>query len=115
MSFSIEGEAEWNFQKVSAQKAVENLDGVCSITNNIRVKNKVMAEDVKQKIALAFLRHASIDSNRIKVDVIRDTVILSGAVRSFAEKRDAERTVWSSPGVINIENRLEIDPEIVIY
>jgi osmotically-inducible protein OsmY len=112
---TLEGEAEWNFQKTSAQKAVENLEGVCRITNNIRVKNKVIAADVKQKIASAFQRHASIDSKKIKVEVLGDKVILTGTVRSYAEKMDAEQTVWSSPGVMSIENRLEINLEILVY
>ena len=112
---TLEGETEWNFQKRSAQKALENLYGVGGITNNIRVKNKVIAEDIKQKIAEAFQRHASIDSGKIKVEVIDSKIVLTGSVRSFSEKRDAERTVWSSPGVMSIENRLEIIPEKVTY
>lgn len=112
---TLDGEVEWNFQKISAQKAVENLAGVRHIINNLHVKNRVVVNDVKQKIALAFLRHATLDSDKIKVEVLGDKVILSGTVRSFAEKRDAERTTWSSPGVMHVENNLEIDPEIVIY
>lgn len=112
---TMEGEVEWNFQKSSAQKAVENLEGVVRIINNLRVKNKVLAEDVKQKIASAFQRHASIDSRKIKVEVVGDKVILTGTVRSFAEKKDAEKSVWSSPGVMNIENRLEIDSDLVVF
>lgn len=112
---TLDGEVEWNFQKISAQKAVENLAGVRHIINNLHVKNRVVVNDVKQKIALAFLRHATLDSDKIKVEVVGDKVILSGTVRSFAEKRDAERTTWSSPGVMHVENNLEIDSEIVIY
>lgn len=112
---TLDGEVEWNFQKISAQKAVENLAGVRHIINNLHVKNRVVVNDVKQKIALAFLRHATLDSDKIKVEVVGDKVILSGTVRSFAEKRDAERTSWSSPGVMHVENNLEIDSEIVIY
>ncbi|PBQ33721.1 ornithine aminotransferase [Sphingobacteriaceae bacterium] len=112
---TLEGEAEWNFQKSSAQKAVENLESVSRITNNIRVTNKVIAEDVKHKIASAFQRHASLDANKITVEVLGDKVILTGTVRSYAEKRDAELTVWSSPGVMSIENRLELSSEIPVY
>ena len=112
---TLEGELEWNFQKISAQKAIEHLLGVCEVTNNLRVKNRVTTNDIKQKIALAFLRQASLDSDKIKIDVNGDKVTLSGTVRSWAEKKDAERTVWSSPGVMWVDNKLVIDSEIAVY
>ena len=34
--------------------------------------------------------------------------VLNGAVRSWAERNDAEHVVWSMPGVTNVENNLEI-------
>lgn len=106
---TLSGQAAWNFQKLSAQKAVENLVGVSSIINNIRVENKIVAHDVKQRIADAFERSAAIDSNKLNVEVAGDRVILTGTVRSFAEKMDAEKTAWSSPGVMDVDNRLSVD------
>lgn len=105
---TLEGEADWNFQKVSAQKAVENLHGIRILVNNIKVKNKIANTDIKQKIAHAFMRNAAIDSDNIEVEVIEDVIILSGNVSSWAEKRDAERIAWASPGVTEVDNRIEI-------
>lgn len=108
-SVTLDGETEWAFQKESAQKAVENLMGISSITNNIRVINKLSAADLQEKIDEAFVRSASLDANKIRINVEGDKVTLSGSVRSFAEKKDAERTAWSSPGVMQVVNNLEID------
>lgn len=105
---TLEGEADWNFQKVSAQKAVENLHGIRILVNNIKVKNKIANTDIKQKIAHAFMRNAAIDSDNIEVEVIEDVIVLSGNVSSWAEKRDAERIAWASPGVTEVDNRIEI-------
>lgn len=105
---TLEGEADWNFQKVSAQKAVENLLGILGLVNNIKVKNKIVNKDIKQKIAHAFIRNATIDADAIEVEVIEDVIILSGNVRSWAEKRDAERIAWASPGITEVDNRIEI-------
>ena len=105
---TLEGEADWNFQKVSAQKAVENLQGICGLVNNIKVKNKIVNSDIKQKIAHAFIRNAAIDSENIDVEVLEDVIILTGNVSSWAEKRDAERIAWASPGVTEVDNRIEI-------
>lgn len=112
---TLEGTTEWNFQKISAQKAVENLVGICYVTNNIRVQNKIIAHHVKERIADAFERNAIIDSNKLNVEVAGDKVILTGTVRSFAEKMDAEKTAWSSPGVMDVDNRLNIDSGVIVY
>lgn len=112
---TLTGVAEWNFQKVSAQKAVENLLGIRNIVNNIRVQNKIIAQDVKQRISEAFERNAVIDSHKLNVQVAGDKVILTGTVRSFAEKMDAEKTAWASPGVMDVDNRLVVDSGVKIY
>jgi len=112
---TLTGVAEWNFQKVSAQKAVENLVGISNIVNNIRVQNKIIAQDVKQRISEAFERNAAIDSNKLSVQVAGDKVILIGTVRSFAEKMDAEKTAWASPGVMDVDNQLVVDSGVKVY
>nr|WP_317897662.1 BON domain-containing protein [Aurantibacillus circumpalustris] len=111
---TLEGDAEWAFQKLSAQKAIENLNGVCCIINNIHVKNKIAAEGVLDNIMRAFERNAIIDSAGITVNVIGDKLILTGTVRSYAEKKDAENVAWSSPGVMHVDNQLMIDSSVNI-
>jgi len=112
---TLEGEVEWQFQKEAAYKAIQRLVGVSRIINNLRVKTKVNAHDVEQKIAQAFQRSAIIDSRKVTAEVLGGKVILTGTVRSFAEKNDAEKTVWSSPGVVSVENRLVIDSGVTMY
>jgi len=36
-------------------------------------------------------------------------VTLRGKVRSWAERKDAEKAAWASPGVTAIDNQIEID------
>jgi osmotically-inducible protein OsmY len=91
---------------------VESLVGVRSLINNIRVKNRVSAVNVKEQISEALMRHAVLDSENIVVEVQGDMITLSGKVRSWAEWKDAERTAWASPGIVEVENRLEIDPQM---
>ena len=105
---TLEGEAQWAFQREAAGNALANLAGVRSIINDIKVKQKSTPKDVKQKISAAFHRHASIDADKIQVEVLGTKVILRGRVRSFAEVEDAERAAWSAPGILTVVNEIEV-------
>ncbi len=104
----LEGEVEWDFQRTNARAAIINLTGVRSVINLITVKPKITALDIQQKINAAFHRNASLDAERISAEVVGGNVTLSGTVRSFAEKEDAENAAWAAPGVKSVHSNLEI-------
>jgi osmotically-inducible protein OsmY len=105
---TLEGEVEWEFQRESAKNAVISLAGVRSVINSIKLKDKVTPDDLKQKINAAFHRSATIDAGKIQVEVVGAKAILKGKVRSFAEREDAESAAWSAPGILDVDNRLEL-------
>jgi len=105
----LEGEVDWGYQSNNAKKAVENLSGVRMVINSITVKPKTTPVDIQEKIHDAFLRNATIDSSRIFAEVFDNKVVLRGQVRSFVEKEDAEAAAWNAPGVVTVENKLEIE------
>lgn len=110
---TLEGSVDWVFEKEASKLAIENLTGVIGVSNLIIVEPKVTTIDVKSKIRAAFQRNANIDANNITVESVGSKVTLTGTVRSFAEKQDAEDAAYKALGITDVDNQLEVKiPEL---
>jgi osmotically-inducible protein OsmY len=107
---TLEGEVEWNYQRQRAEEAVRRVRGIKRVTNNIVVKPRVAPVEIRRKIEEALRRAAEVDASRISVETVDNEVILRGTVRSWAERREAERAAWSAPGVAKVDNRIIVSP-----
>ena len=107
---TLEGTAEWNYQRVRAEEAVRRVSGIKGISNLILLKPSVAPSEIKTKIEEAFRRSAEVDAQRITVEAHGSEVILRGSVRSWAERQEAERAAWRAPGVTKIDNHITINP-----
>lgn len=106
---TLEGEVEWRYQRDAAETAVRYLKGVRGVTNIIIVKPMMVSPaEVSLKIRDALKRSAETDAKHISVEAVDGKVTLSGTVRSFAERRDAEFAAWSAPGVRYVEDRIAV-------
>jgi osmotically-inducible protein OsmY len=107
---TLTGEANWDFQRRAAERAVRNLPRVRGIYNLITVKPRVAPKDVKERIEETFKRDAAIDASRISVEVNGGKVTLRGTIRSSAERHEAEKAAWGAPGVTEVHNELIVEP-----
>jgi osmotically-inducible protein OsmY len=107
---TLKGEVDWNYQRDTAARVVRELLGVIGVENAITVKPRVSVEDVESKIEAALKRSAEVDARRIHVGVTDGKVVLSGNVRSWAEREEARRAAWAAPGVKDVDDRISVVP-----
>jgi osmotically-inducible protein OsmY len=105
---TLEGDAEWHYQRNQAESATRKLHGVKGVINRVVLKPRVAPVEIKAKIEDAFKRSAEVDAQHISVKADGGEVILAGAVSSWSEKQEAERTAWRAPGVVKVHNHINI-------
>jgi osmotically-inducible protein OsmY len=105
---TLSGQVDFWFQREAAERAVTHLRGVKGLANDIALKPRATATDVKTKIEDAFRRHASLDARNIRVQTAAGTVTLEGEVDSWHERQHAEAAAWAAPGVSMVKDLLTI-------
>jgi osmotically-inducible protein OsmY len=107
---TLEGTAEWDFQRRSAEACARNVAGVRGVIDHIKVKPRVSPGVVSTRIEEALRRNAELDARRITVSATDNKVHLYGSVRSAFEREEAERAAWAAPGVAEVIDHISIVP-----
>lgn len=105
---TLKGQADWDFERRAATRAVSALMGVRGVTNEMSLKTKLQPADVKKRIEDALKRSAESEGRKITVAVNGDKVTLSGEVHSLSEIEDARFAAWGTAGVMNVESNLTL-------
>ena len=107
---TLNGEVEWQYQRLEVERMVQHVRGVVGISNNIIVTPKVSSDQVQAKIEEAFKREAEIDARHISVAVSDHTASLYGHVHSLNEAIAARAAAASAPGIATVESHLVVTP-----
>jgi len=105
---TLDGATDWKYQKEAAERSVRYLVGVKGVTNAIRLVKRASANDIQSRIEGALKRSAEVDAAHITVEATDGIVTLRGRVRSYAEKKDAERAAWMAQGVAAVDDQIMV-------
>jgi osmotically-inducible protein OsmY len=106
---TLTGVATWTYQRDEAEFVAGNVLGVVGVHNEIALAIPVPnAGDVSQSITRAFERDARLQASNIDVDTLNGTVRLTGTVNSWAEHDAAVAAAWAAPGVIEVDDRVNV-------
>jgi len=92
-----------------AERAIRYIDGVRCVVNHIAVDApRVEPEALRTTIAQALARRAGREATHVGVAVDGDTVVLTGNVGSWTERRAAVGAARGTAGVRRVDDRLQI-------
>ena len=106
---TLKGEAEWDYQRGAAERAVRDLHGVVGVTNLVTVKPSVSSTDIKKSIHDALARQAEREAKQLQILVDGSRVTLRGKVDSWADRRAVQSAAWSAAGVSTVVNDLTVE------
>ncbi|GID05273.1 BON domain-containing protein [Pseudomonas sp. 008] len=113
---TLTGHVKSYAQKVSAERAVKSIKGVRAVAEEIQVrpmKGAGTADDAIASRALNILTWSSdIPEQDIKVIVQKGWITLEGEVDWQYQKETAEMAVRKLSGVVGVDNRLVLRPQV---
>jgi osmotically-inducible protein OsmY len=106
---TLVGTARWQHQREEAEFVAGNVLGVTGVDDAVDLVDPGPSTDnVRESIKEAFQRQATLEADNIGVEIADGTVTLTGDVRSVAERDAVIAAVWAAPGVLIVNDRLEV-------
>ncbi len=108
---ALHGETVWHYQRAEAERVARRITGVQSVANQIRIVQPAIApKAVESQIIRALVRNAAVDAQQIHVAINGNHVTLTGTVRSWAERQEAEAAAWRVGGVTQVTIKITVRP-----
>ena len=103
-------------RKLLAERSTSEIPGVVSIQNNIRVVAQAEGDDAELQRRSRLLLHGGLTPVPGDYEVVVDNrrATLSGRVPLYAHRIQAERLVLSVGGIVEVINKLKVDPTLTV-
>jgi osmotically-inducible protein OsmY len=105
---TLSGEVDWAYQRDAAVGAIRTLPGVREVICTIRLTPHEHPVRLKARVEWALRRSPRVDPRTLAVDYVGGRIVLRGWTRTWSESDEAERLVWSTPGVALVDNQLTV-------
>jgi osmotically-inducible protein OsmY len=111
---TLTGEVASYSEKWHAERAVERVDGVRGIANELEVKPATERSDtdLAKAAADALKWNVMVPADKVVVRVQNGWLTLTGEVRWDFQRRAAERAVRDLPGIRGISNLVTVKPRV---
>ncbi len=131
-SVTVEGQVDWNYQRVIAFRAIRYLAGVVAVHNLITIQPQKSATKldgnvthfwtrwlpsfraqsaaslITERILAALQRQTAADAKSIRVETIGSQVTLKGQATSWQAIVDATNAAWAIPGVTHVFDQVKL-------
>jgi len=102
--------------RAAAEQDARNTVGVWWVENYLKVrpKNPPSDADIEKNLTAALFWDPGLEGSEISAAVINHAAYLSGAVDDNYQKAEAQDVASRTKGVIEVRNRLRVEPQLVI-
>lgn len=109
---TLVGTVPWNYQRNVARRLMEEIPGVRSVLDDIKVVPQLpfAATTAERNIKAAFVRNAQIDADQVHAVISGSEIELTGTTRTWAERKEAADVAWDTPGVTKVHNNIHVVP-----
>lgn len=104
----LEGTLKYHYQKDAARNAVTTLAGVTGVSDKTEVKSNLKPQNPEEELWNALKRDAVVDASRVRIEIEGNRATLHGTLRSWAERRRAERAARNVPGIYEVNNNIAV-------
>ena len=108
---TLTGAVDWHYELESAADDIRGLRGVVGVSNEITIKSRVNADNIRDGIMTA-LHRSWFNPNMIKKINVTEKdgkVTLTGTVDYWADRDMAGTTAWAAAGVTSVDNDIRVD------
>ena len=104
---TLTGTVDFWYERQAAADTVRNLLGVKSVNNHIVIAQRTHGDAaIQEEIKRALLRRFPLHG--LDVAVLRGIATLTGEVFSYRNRNDAENIAWSTSGVRDVLNKIQV-------